>query len=234
MGLLVIPNSFTAGAVISATEMNANFAAVQAAVNAIDSDKLVDGSVTAGKIGSGAVTEAKIATGAVSADKLASNAVTKAKILDANVTSAKLASGAALANIGAGGVTATYIGSSAVTTAKVNDGAITPAKTSFLGGFGAAGKIYVGYVGPDGSTGNSLPAGWSASRDSTGIYTITHSLNVATKDVVFLAIPNYGVTSGGYIALYSLTANALTIVANNGSGSLANTGFGFILVVRDS
>lgn len=43
---------------------------------------------------------------------------------------------------------------------------------------------YAGHVGSDGSTGNSLPAGWSASRSSLGIYLITHNLGDADYAIV--------------------------------------------------
>lgn len=36
--------------------------------------------------------------------------------------------------------------------------------------------VFFGYVGSDGSTGNVLPAGWSAVRNSVGNYTVTHNV----------------------------------------------------------
>jgi microcystin-dependent protein len=72
MPTLTIPNSFSDGGTISASEHNANFNAVATLLNStkLDVDNLQDS--------------------AVSAAKLASNAVTTAKILDSNVTKAKI------------------------------------------------------------------------------------------------------------------------------------------------
>lgn len=54
----------------------------------------------------------------------------------------------------------------------------------------AAAATYAGFVGSDGSTGNSLPAGWSAARDSLGRYTITHNLGLANGYFVTAMIDN--------------------------------------------
>lgn len=224
MSLLVIPNTFSAGAVISSTEMNANFAAVQAAVNAIDSDKLVDGAVTAGKLGSSAVTSAKIATGAVTADKLASDAVTTAKILDANVTSGKLASGAALANIGTGGLTATYIGTGAVTETKLGSSAVTPAKTSFLPQLPAGGAFYFGIITNVGGW-TLRPSGWNVTKNGTGRFKVEHGLG--TTSVMMFVLPSANFKIGYYGVLDSATVQ---VSITDADGTLVDSGFGFMLV----
>jgi hypothetical protein len=76
---ITIPHSFTSGAIAEASEMNANFNAVEAYV-----DGLSDGT----NIDSSAITNAK----------LAANAVTTTKIADGNITFAKLDS-VAVSNI---------------------------------------------------------------------------------------------------------------------------------------
>jgi hypothetical protein len=48
----------------------------------------------------------------------------------------------------------------------------------------SASAVFFGHVGSDGSTGNSLPAGWSASRLSLGVYLITHNLGDADYGIV--------------------------------------------------
>lgn len=72
MATLNIPNTFTGGTVIDATQMNANFTAVKSFVEvmttggnfdsgAINTEDIANSAVTAGKIATGAVTTAKIA-----------------------------------------------------------------------------------------------------------------------------------------------------------------------------
>src|SRR3990167_750579 len=48
--------------------------------------------------------------------------------------------------------------------------------------------VFAGYVGANGTTGNNLPAGWSAVRDSVGVYTITHNLGLAAGVDLAVAI----------------------------------------------
>jgi hypothetical protein len=76
---ITIPHGFTSGAIAEASEMNANFNAVEAYV-----DGLSDGT----NIDSSAITNVK----------LAANAVTTTKIADGNITFAKLDS-VAVSNI---------------------------------------------------------------------------------------------------------------------------------------
>jgi hypothetical protein len=93
--------SFTPSTAAKASEVNANFNAVKAFVDAITTGLNIDGSaITESKINNGAVSEVKIANNAVTTDKInglavieakiAANAVTTAKIADAAVTNAKL------------------------------------------------------------------------------------------------------------------------------------------------
>lgn len=72
-----IPNSFASGTVISSSALNANFAALKAAVDALEAAnsvttaRLQDNAVTGAKIAANAVIGAKIANGAVDATKTA-------------------------------------------------------------------------------------------------------------------------------------------------------------------
>lgn len=68
---ITIPHSFVSGAIAEASEMNANFDAVELFVNDLQSGTGIDSS-------------------AITAAKLATNAVTTTKIADGNVTYAKL------------------------------------------------------------------------------------------------------------------------------------------------
>lgn len=72
MATLNIPNTFTGGTVIDATQMNANFTAVKSFIEvmstggnfdsgALNTEDIANSAITAGKIATGAVTTAKIA-----------------------------------------------------------------------------------------------------------------------------------------------------------------------------
>jgi hypothetical protein len=68
---ITIPNSFTSGAIAEASEMNANFNAVQAYVDGISDGTNIDSSaITNAKLAANAVTASKIADGTVSYIKL--------------------------------------------------------------------------------------------------------------------------------------------------------------------
>jgi len=74
MGLITIPDTFTGGTTILASEVNANFAAITAVVNgSIDSANLANSAVGQNQLAASAVTDSKIATGAaIALSKLAS------------------------------------------------------------------------------------------------------------------------------------------------------------------
>ena len=73
--------SFTPSTAAKASEVNTNFNAVKAFVDAITTGANIDGSaITEAKINNGAVSEAKIANNAVTADKINAGAVTDAKL----------------------------------------------------------------------------------------------------------------------------------------------------------
>lgn len=68
---ITIPHSFTSGAIAEASEMNANFNAVQSYVDGISDGTNIDSSaITNAKLAASAVTASKIADGTVSYVKL--------------------------------------------------------------------------------------------------------------------------------------------------------------------
>jgi hypothetical protein len=84
--------SFTPSTAAKASEVNANFNAVKAFVDAITTGANIDGSaITEAKINNAAVSEVKIANNAVTTDKINTGAVTTAKLADDSVTSPKIA-----------------------------------------------------------------------------------------------------------------------------------------------
>ena len=78
------------------------------------------------------------------------------------------------------------------------DGLVDPNEDSFLVWDDVAGDFafvpvfvpanvtYSGFVGSDGTTGNDLPTGWSAVRNSLGKYTLTHDLNEIRHSIVVM------------------------------------------------
>ena len=109
------------------------------AVNVIDSDHYVDGSIDTVHLSADAVTGAKIADDAIDSEHytdasidaahIASNAVTTVKINADAVTGAKIADDAIDSeHYTDGSIDAAHIASSAVTTAKINGDAVTGAK----------------------------------------------------------------------------------------------------------
>jgi|694.fasta_scaffold17090_11 microcystin-dependent protein len=97
--------SFTPSTAAKASEVNANFNAVKAFVDAITTGANIDGS---------AITESKINNGAVSEVKIANNAVTTDKIANTNITLEKLASAVATKLVPVGTIAA-YAGATAPT-----------------------------------------------------------------------------------------------------------------------
>lgn len=74
MATLTIPNTFTNGATIVATEHNANFTAVKNFVDALSSGTNFDaGAINSEDIASSAIVESKIASGAVTSSKIAAS-----------------------------------------------------------------------------------------------------------------------------------------------------------------
>jgi len=89
-------------------------------------------------------------------------------------------------------------------------------------------KIYAGMVESDGSAGR-LPSGWSSTRNSTGLYTITHNLD--TTGYAPIAIVE-GV-GGGYAACKLLNVGTNTFQVqtyNANTGALVSQRFYFHLI----
>lgn len=103
-----------------------------AAIDKIDGDKIIsgtvseskieDGAITNDKIGYGAVSNSKIQDNAIDGDKIAQNAVRGVHIQNAAITNAKIENGA---------ITNAKIDNGAITNAKIEDGAITNAKIGY-------------------------------------------------------------------------------------------------------
>lgn len=110
-----------------------------AAIDEIDGEKIISGTVTESKIGYGAISETKIKDNAISGDKIKSNAISKSKIQDDAIDGDKIAQNAVRgvhiqnaaitnAKIDNGAVTNLKIANSAIDRAKIKDGEITNAK----------------------------------------------------------------------------------------------------------
>jgi len=92
------------------------------------------------------------------------------------------------------------------------------------------GAVYPGYVGADGSTGNRLPSGWSAVKNSAGNYTVTHNLGLADLTRLAVAITAIG-TAGNKASQQrtSSTGNAFTYeTVDSGTGTLTDEAVSFI------
>ena len=110
------------------------------AINSINTNNIVSGSVTGAKIADNTITILNMTTDSVGTTNIENNAITSAKITDGNITSVKLATASVIAGkiaVGAinisdiianGVVTSSKLALNAVVTDRVNDGSITSAK----------------------------------------------------------------------------------------------------------
>lgn len=109
--------------------VNYSITSSKIADSAITSNKLVNEAVTTDKIRNLSVTNSKIADGAITFDKIANNAVTTTKILDSAITSAKIADGTIqTVDLANNIITTPKIVDSAITTEKINDAAVVNSK----------------------------------------------------------------------------------------------------------
>lgn len=100
-----------------------------AAIDEIDGDKIISGTVSESKIENGAISESKIRDNAISGDKIKSNAISKSKIQDNAIDGDKIAQNAIRGvHIQNAAITNAKIDNGAVTNAKIDNGAITNAK----------------------------------------------------------------------------------------------------------
>lgn len=124
-----------------------------AAIDEIDGDKIISGTVSTGKIKDGAIDGDKIKSNAIRGVHIQNAAITNAKIENGAITNAKIGYAAigkseiqdgAITNakIENGAITNAKIGYGAVDTAEIKDAAITSAKISSL----SADKIYGGTI----------------------------------------------------------------------------------------
>lgn len=94
----------------------------------------------------------------------------------------------------------------------------------------AVGAVYAGYVGADGSTGNRLPSGWSATKNSTGNYTVTHNLGLADLTRLAVGLSCIG-TAGNKAAQQRSTGTGNTFIVetvDSGTGTLTDEAFSFV------
>jgi hypothetical protein len=99
------------------------------AANAVDSTKILDGSVATADLANLSVTAAKIANDTITAAQIASNGVGSAEIANASVTAAKIANDTiTAAQIASGGVGTAEIASGAVGSGQIATGAVTSTK----------------------------------------------------------------------------------------------------------
>lgn len=100
-----------------------------AAIDEIDGDKIITGTVSEGKIKDGAITNDKIKDGAVSNYKIASGAIDNTKLQDNAVSRSKIADNAIDGDkIAQNAVRGVHIQNAAITNAKIDNGAVTNLK----------------------------------------------------------------------------------------------------------
>ena len=165
------------------------------------------GTIVAAGIADAAVTNVKIASG-VDAAKLTTGTLPIARIADAAVTGAKIAD-------------------AAVTVGKLGSESVTPVKTSFMKSNGGAAGIFAGHILSDGAVGR-LPSGWSAVRNSTGDYTITHNLGGTS----YIFVGN-SVTLSAIVRSVSRGTITLRYETRDITNAPMNTGVYFVLIAHD-
>lgn len=73
-----------------------------------------------------------------------------------------------------------------------------------------------------------LPRGWSCTRTGTGVYVITHNLNLATNTYAVTATPS-GTPGTGYCSGMVLSGNTFEIYFADTAGAAANMDFNFTM-----
>jgi hypothetical protein len=110
-----------------------------------------------------------------------------------------------------------------------NPHGVTATQAGAIGDGNGTRILYTGHVGSTG-TGYGLPSGWTATRTSTGTYTVTHNLGLAdTRDLVIQLTMNAATGRNSSIDVLSMTANAFT-VSTNEDDLAADTAFFFSAV----
>ena len=194
------------------------------AANAINSSKIVDGSIVAGDLASNAVTTvkitdlnvttAKLEDDAVTADKLAASAVVTASIVNGSVTTDKLGADAVTAakladdavvtaNIVDGNVTTDKLDADAVTAAKLADDAVVTA--SIVDDAVTSAKIADGTI----ATANIADAAVATAKIADNAVTLAKMAGISRGSLI------HGDTSGDPAALTAGTAN--TVLYSDGT-----------------
>jgi hypothetical protein len=86
-------------------------------------------------------------------------------------------------------------------------------------------SAYPGHIDSSGSTLSPIPAGWSCTRVSTGLYRVTHNLGTMSYAVTATAVGNPYV-----LAIDQIATTYFQINIHNLSNSLVNNEFEFILI----
>jgi len=77
-------------------------------------------------------------------------------------------------------------------------------------------------------TAQTLPRGWTSSKSGTGVYVITHNLNLAADSYALVATPRGG-PGVGYCSGWVLGSNTATIYFSNPAGAATDMDFSFML-----
>lgn len=228
MATFSVPNSFSNGEVIEASEHNENWNDAASFMNglsagsnfdagAIGTSALASLAVTNDKIAGSAVITSKINDSAVTTAKIADSAVTTAKINDGAITQVKLAPGTITAkNIAIGTVTTGSPGGSAAASVTQDASTATISFTIPQGPTGPQGSQgNIGPTGPTGATGGTGAQGPTGPTGSTGAVGPTGPAGSTSYDAG---------TLNGYASAFTGAAN--TIARLDGSGILAAVKFG--------
>ena len=222
MATFSVPNSFSNGEVIEASEHNENWNDAASFMNglsagsnfdagAIGTSALASLAVTNDKLAGSAVITSKINDSAVTTAKIADSAVTTAKINDGAITQVKLAPGTITAkNIAIGTVTTGSPGGSAAASVTQDASTATISFTIPQGPTGPQGNI--GPTGPAGATGGTGAQGPTGPAGAVGP---TGPAGSTSYDAG---------TLNGYASAFTGLAN--TIARTDGSGILAAVKFG--------
>lgn len=202
-----------------------------AAIDEIDGDKIItgtvseskikDGAITNSKIGYKAISNSKIQDNAIDGDKIKSNAIRGVHIQNAAITNAKIDNGAIdRAKIQDGEITNAKIGYGAIGKAEIQDGAITNAKiengaiTNAKIGYAAIGKSEI----QDGAITNAKIENGAITNAKIGYGAVD------TAEIKDAAITSAKISSLSADKIYGGTINAKYISVENLDATNINRG----------